>query len=123
MIKTGVRVDNIAGLDTQLAEVIAAIESNLEIVAADVEAEAKNTSAFSDKTGNLRKSIKKRKSKFENGGFIVMAKAPHAHLIEFGHVMIAWGHPIGRRVPAHPFLRPAVEKGISKAVSLFRKKP
>lgn len=120
MIKSKVRVENIEGLDAQIDEVIRAIEGNLDIVAEDVKTEAQSTSMFADKTGNLRKSIGKRKSKFENGGYIVYARAPHAHLIEYGHYLIAWGHSTGRRVAARPFMRKAVERGISKAVQVFR---
>jgi HK97 gp10 family phage protein len=121
MIKMSVRVDNINGLDAQFGEVVAAIEANLETVAANVAANAKSSAAFADKDGNLRKSISYKKSKFENGGFIVAARAPHAHLVEFGHVMLnKFGAPTKlRRVPAHPFLRKAVEQGIKEAVRLF----
>lgn len=81
--------------------------------------EAKRTAEFVDKTGNLRKSIKKKKSKFPDGGFIVKAsgtgraKGYHAYLVEFGHVMWLDGKETSKRVPAHPFLRPALEKGIA----------
>jgi len=127
MIKVGVQY-NPDGLDAQFEEIVQAIEQNLDEVASTVELEAKTTSAFHDKTGNLRASIKKRKSKFENGGYIVEAsgrgksKGYHAANVEFGHVLIAWGHPTGRRVPAKPFMRPAAEKGIRKAIELFRVK-
>jgi hypothetical protein len=129
MIKMGVRV-NIDGIDAQFEEVLAAIEGNLDAVANVVLHEAQATTAFddSDYTGNLRASIKKRKSKFTDGGFIVEAsgrgksKGYHAANVEFGHVMIAWGNPTGKRVPAHPFMRPAAEKGFRSAVELFRVK-
>lgn len=128
MIKASVRVENLDGFDAAFDEVVQAIDQNLDAVASLVENEAKNTAAFVDKTGNLRKSIRKQKSRYENGGYIVKAsgggsfKGHHAANVEFGHVMIAWGRPTGRRVPPHPFMRPAAEKGIRKAVELFRKK-
>jgi hypothetical protein len=128
MIKMSVRVDNINGLDAQFGEVLAAIEGNLDAVASMVETEARSSAAFIDKTGNLRASIKKRKSKYPDGGYIVEAsgrgksKGYHAANVEFGHVMIAWGNPTGKRVPAHPFMRPAAEKGFRSAVELFRVK-
>lgn len=122
MIKVGVRVDNIAGFDAQFEEVVRAIEANVEQVAADVEAEARITSEFSDKTGALRKSIGKRKSRKSEGAYQVFAKAPHAHLVEYGHVLIAWGHPTGKRVAPRPFMRRALESGIKTAVQLFRVK-
>jgi len=126
MLQAKVELRDIEGFDAQALEVIQAVDANLEEVAKFVHAEAKNTEAFVNKTGNLRLSIKKRKSKFENGGYIVQAsgkgkdKGYHAHLVEFGHVLIAWGHITGKRVAPHPFLRPALEKGIRKAVALFR---
>lgn len=125
MIKMSVQV-NIDGLDVALEEIVTAINGNLDAVATQVETEARSSAAFIDKTGNLRKSIKKRKSKFTDGGYIVEAsgrgksKGYHAANVEFGHVMIAWGNPTGKRVPAHPFLRPAVEKAFKVAVQLFR---
>lgn len=122
MIKVGVRVDDIAGFDAQFEEVVKAIEANVEQVAADVETEAKITSEFSDKTGQLRRSIGKRKSRKSEGAYVVFAKAPHAHLVEYGHVKIAWGHPTGERVGGKHFMRRALESGIKTAVQLFRVK-
>ena len=122
MIKVGVRVDNIAGFDAQFEEVVKAIEANVEQTAAVVESEARITSQFSDKTGQLRRSVGKRKSRKSDGAYLVFAKAPHAHLVEYGHVMIAWGNPTGKRVAPRPFMRRALEKGIATAVQLFRVK-
>lgn len=126
MIQAHVSLKNMEGFDAQLAEVMAAVDANLNIVANVVLAEAKWSTGFRDKTGNLRASIRKRKSKFEDGGYIVFArgskddKGYHAHNVEFGHVMIAWGHVTGKRVREHPFMRPAKEAGLRKAVELFR---
>ena len=126
MIKGRVSLKNIEGFDGQLAEIIRAVDANLNEVADIVHREAKASAGFADKTGNLRASIRKRKSKFENGGYIVQAsgkgkdKGYHAHLVEFGHVQIPPGNLPGRRVPAHPFMRPALEVGLSKALTLFR---
>ena len=130
MIKVGVRVDNIAGFDAQFAEVVAAIETRVKAVAEDIRDNAKNTAAFHDKTGNLRRSIRMRKKRNQDGVYQVLAsgsnrddaKGYHAALVEFGHVMIAWGHPTGKRVAAKPFMRPAIEEGYKKAVQLFRRK-
>jgi len=121
LMSANVSLKNIEGIDLQLADVLKAIDGNLEATADYVEAEAQITSAFQDKTGILRKRIKKQKSKFEDGGWIVVARAPHAHLVEYGHVKILLGLPTGERVPPHPFLRPALEKGILFAVEKFRK--
>lgn len=61
------------------------------------------------KTGNLRKSIRAKKSKFEGGGAIVVASAPHAHLVEYGH----------KGAPAKPFLRPALDQTMAEARAIF----
>jgi HK97 gp10 family phage protein len=63
-------------------------------------------------TGALRKSIKAKKSKFEDGGAIVIATAPHAKLVEFGH---GGQNP----APPHPFLRKALDKNIELARQKF----
>jgi len=119
MLQAKVDIRNLQeGFDAQLLEVIQAVDANLEETADLVYSEAKSSSAFSDKTGNLRKSLKKKKSKFKDGGYIVFSKAPHAHLVEYGHAVAG----TGKRVPPHPFLRPALEKGIRMAISLFRNK-
>ena len=63
-------------------------------------------------TGNLKKSIRAKKSKFEDGGAIVQSGAQHSHLVEFGH---GGPHP----APPHPYLRPALEKNIQEAKRIF----
>ena len=120
MMSASVSVKNIEGLDLQFADVMKAIDQNLEETADIVEREAQTTAAFQDKTGKLRKAIKKKKSKFADGGWIVVARAPHAHLVEYGHVKILWGRPTAERVPPHPFLRPALEKGVRFAAAKFK---
>jgi hypothetical protein len=120
MMSAHVRVTDLDGLDASLSEIMDAVDQNLEETARFVEQEARVSAAFQDKTGKLRKSIKLKKSKFEDGGWIVQARAPHAHLVEFGHVKWLWGRPTGDRVPPHPFLRPALEKGIRHAVAKFK---
>ena len=120
LMSASVSLKNIEGLDLQLADVMQAIDGNLEATADYVEAEAQTTAAFQDKTGKLRSKIKKQKSKFADGGWIVVARAPHAHLVEYGHVKVLWGRQTGERVPPHPFLRPALEKGIRFAVAKFK---
>lgn len=106
-----VSLKNIEGLDLQLADVLKAIDGNLEATADYVEAEAKTTAAFKDLT-KTRSRIKKQKSKFADGGWIVVARAPHAHLVEYGHVMIAWGRPNSRQArPASSLPPPCARKG------------
>ena len=126
MIKAKVSLENMEGFDAQLMEVVQAIDANLKETATVVRDDAKATSAFIDKTGNLRDSITMRKSRYPDGGYIVKAgaggkkKGYHAWNVEFGHVLIAWGRVTGERVPPYPYLRPALEKGIKHAVNLFR---
>lgn len=120
MMSANVSFKDIDQIDAALGEILKAVDANLEATADYVEREAQTTSEFADKSGKLRKRIIKQKSKFEDGGWIVVARAPHAHLVEYGHVKFLWGKPTGERVRPHPFLRPALEKGIKYAVAKFR---
>lgn len=105
----GVRVE----IDNRVPkEVKDHIEQNEESIARAVELKARTSTAFKDVTGTLRKRIKAKKSRYEFGGWIVEARAPHAHLVEFGH-----GGP--NPAPAHPFLRPALESEITEAKAKF----
>jgi len=96
------------------------VEANEEAVAKEIEENAKASSEFADKTGILRKRIKAKKSRYELGGWIVEARAPHAHLIEYGHELIDWrtNKRIGT-VPPRSFLRTAKERAIASAMSKF----
>ena len=116
MIQAAVTVKDIEGFDAQLEEVFVSIESNLEEIASVVQTGAKNTTLFKDKTGTLRKSIGMRKSKFEDGGYIVVATAPHAWLVEYGHV----DQRTGERVDPRKYMRTALEKGITHAIATLR---
>lgn len=112
----------LADIDAALDEILAAVDADLSGIADYVEAEAKTTARFADKTGNLRKTIKKRKSKFPEGGYIVVATAPHAHLVEFGHAMWVKGVYVKDHVKPRRFLRKAKEKGWREAIRRFRGK-
>lgn len=112
----------LADLDAALEEILVAVDADLSGIADYVEAEAKTTAQFVDKTGNLRKTIKKRKSKFPEGGYIVVATAPHAHLVEFGHAMWVKGVYVKDHVKPRRFLRQAKEKGWREAIRRFRGK-
>lgn len=128
MIKADVVLKDIEGLDATIDEIIDAIDANLEDVAEFIFQEAKASLVFKDKTGNLRRSIKLKKSKFPDGGYIVSARGKnkgrgagyHAHLVEFGHLIVVNGRQTGERVPPHPFMRQSVEKGYIYAVQKFR---
>ena len=88
------------------AGVRAEIDSALGTVAAQVYEKAKATTAFRDKTGKLRRSIWIYRSKYENGGYVIYVKAPHSHLVEFGHAVVTKdGKVLEHRVPGKFFLK------------------
>lgn len=93
------------------------VGENLEEIAGDVEREAKATDFPTSKTGALKKSISTQKSLYEGGGYIVKATAPHAHLVEFGHIMVTRGGRVVGHVPAHPFLHKARNKVLRRAIA------
>ena len=103
--------------------VVKYFEDNAEDVASQINVRAKATTEFEDETGKLRKSIKAEKIpewKGDIGGYwIVKATAPHAHLVEFGHQQISKKGIVVGHVPAHSFLRTALESVISDAKSKF----
>jgi len=73
---------------------------------------------FKDLSGRLRKSIKVKKSKYDDGGYIVKAGgrgAMQAWLIEHGH-----GGP--RPAPAFPYLGPALRRNIKFAEMVLKEK-
>ncbi len=106
--ETNVRVElPLEGIE---AEVRVAFDRLLGPIAERVAAAARNSAAFADKTGKLRQSIKALPSRYEGGGWIVVASAPHAHLIEFGHAMVGKDGTVQGHAPAHPFLRPARDR-------------
>lgn len=84
-------------------------------IAIQIRKDAKKTTAFKDKTGRLRKSIKIKKSKFDDGGYMVRAGgrgAMQAWLVEHGH-----GGP--RLSSPHPYLKPALDRNIKLAEQKF----
>ena len=106
---------NTKDFDQKLAEYL---DENSEQIAKNIAQEAKATTAFIDRTGELRKSIKVKKSKFEDGGYIVRAggrKAKQAWLIEHGRSP-GDNYP---GAPAKPFLKPALDNNINEAKRLF----
>ena len=61
---------------------------------------AKRSTLFEDKTGNLRRSIS---AVAERNFVVARANAPHAHLVEYGH---GGSHP----ARAHAFMSRAVKQ-------------
>lgn len=92
------------------------INENAESIARDVAADAKRRCPV--KTGKLKKSIRARKSRFEDGGWIVSASRIEdsgryainiARLMEFG----------GPNTAKKSFLRPALDANIASAKRKF----
>ena len=107
-------------------EIIPDVDKVLEGIAGQIADAARASDAFKDsdkktdikvgkdydldkavKHKHLRQSIAPKKSRYELGGWIVRATAPHAHNVEFGHLKVLWGHVTSEHVPAHSFLRKA----------------
>lgn len=123
------------GPEFDFAALNAFVDKHCMDLAAKVAARAKASSAFQDYKGTpreskyskanyskaekskLRKSIRVKKSKFTDGGAIVYSGAPHAWLVEFGHTLVIDGKVVGK-VPAHPYLRPAVDQVMAEAVAI-----
>lgn len=93
------------------------VTENLESLAGEIEDEARATHFPTSKTGALKKSISTQKSRYENGGYIVKATAPHAHLVEFGHLLVLPGGIVAGHVPAHPFLHNARNRVLRRAIA------
>ena len=98
-------------MNTTDAEMMVAafINENAEIIARQIAADAK--AAVPVVTGNLRRRIRARKSRYPDGGWIVQSTAPHAWLVEFGRNQ----GTVGKR----PYLRPALDKNIEAAKQQF----
>ena len=92
-----------------LSEIKGPMDEVFKAYAERVRDEARASTAFEDRARKLRPSIRIKKSKFEDGGYIVYSKEPHAHLVELGHLQVRNGKVVGF-VPAHSFLRTALEK-------------
>lgn len=103
-------------LDADMIPLRNALFERVDEIAEDVVDEARRSTAFKDKTGDLRKSIKvvKKKRRDDGEDTYVAATDPASHLVEFGHVQTNRKKEVIGHVPAHPFLRPALEKVINK---------
>lgn len=81
--------------------------------------EAKQTSAFVDRSGKLRKSIGEsgvKNDSRKNRKYILVGSANRtAHLVEYGH---GGPHP----APAHPFLEPAFNHHKDEAAEIIKAK-
>jgi hypothetical protein len=85
----GVRID---WNDRQVVkEVQEVMDRAGHVVARRLYGAVKRSSAFKDKTGTLRSRIRMHKSRFKDGGYVVMSAAPHTHLVEYGHDLVKGG--------------------------------
>lgn len=100
-------------------EVARYTDEGIKAIADAAKARAKASSAFADKSGKLRKSIKTEKSKKRRKKgetvYLLRAMAPHAHLIEYGHAMVTHDGRVVGHVAAHPFIQPAVDSVLPEA--------
>lgn len=78
--------------------------------------DAKQTTAFIDRSGKLRKSLSKSKVASKNGIKSIKAESdsPHAKVVEFGHS--------GKTAAPHPFLQPAFERHKKEAQEILKNK-
>jgi HK97 gp10 family phage protein len=102
-----------------------AISPGLKVLAEEVRARARRSTAFVDKTGHLRKSIRVTKPTSEDmqeagetDVMVVRTRAPHAHLVEDGHAMVTSDGRVVGTVPPHPFLQPARDSVMSEAEAI-----
>ena len=70
-------------------------------------------------SGYLLKRFKRNRSNFSRQQFIAGCSAPHAHLLEYGHVKWIYGKNTGEHVPASPFIRPAEEDLIAELPNII----
>jgi hypothetical protein len=115
-------VDVMRKFDVSLKKAATAVKDG---IATDLERRRKYT--MYEGLGNLAKGMKVRKSKFPNGGYIIISTAPHTHLVEFGGRYLRFakrsramafrdsqGRLIVRRIvdkmPKRPFMRPGLRK-------------
>ena len=134
---TMVSLDDFQGVKNWLEPLVDEVLKN---IAEEVADKARNSNAFQDsdksvdvkrnlegwpdewyKHKHLRDSIDVEPSHFKEGGWLVRAKRPHAHLVEYGHWMINHdGTPAldenGRPkfVPPHAFMRPAKDEVMAR---------
>ena len=71
-------------------------------------------------TGVLKRSIKRKKGKYNKNQFIAGAMSPLAHVLEYGHAKWLWGKETGEHVPASPFVRPAEESLKNELPNIIR---
>jgi len=71
-------------------------------------------------TFRLRKTIKKKRGRFNRRQYIAGVFSPVAHLLEYGHVKWIHGKNTGQHVPAVPFIRPAEQTMIENLDAIIQ---
>ena len=94
-----------------LREVSAAMEQVEKSTAEKIRNDAQSLVPID--TGTLRKEIEVTKSKFEGGGWIVIAQGPGNYSVFYASYIELSTH----KMAAQPYLRPALKKNQSKFIS------
>lgn len=123
-----IKVEGMAQLDRKLKKLVERatgpqVEAALLKAAVPLETAMKRTTAFADYTGYLRRSIGTKKGRRRPSPTVTVgAKAPHAHLVEFGTA--ERHHKSGKStgiMPKRPFIRPAYDKSKREVVAVMRR--
>lgn len=116
-----ISIDGIGDLVDQLelmsANVKAVIDSALKAAAEPILADARKTTAFKDRSGDLRKSLTVTKTKIKGGQKFVLVGAFntgafYAFMVEYGTT----------RAKAYPFLAPAFERHREEAYLIIKER-
>jgi len=89
-------------------------------------AKARASAAFIDRSGDLRKSLKRNKPNKKNAyKYKIFAKVwfgkggMHGVPVELGHKLVFMGNPTDKEVKERPFLRPAADESKDEVVDLI----
>jgi HK97 gp10 family phage protein len=109
--------DLVEELDRMTVNSALVIDEALKLAAEPILADARQTTAFVDRSGKLRKSLVVSKVKIKNGQKFILAGAFdadvfYARMVEFGT----------SKAKPHPFLMPAFERHKEKAYEIIRLK-
>lgn len=122
-----IEVEGVKELQAELAKLARKVTGPMAMealmtAARPLESAMRSTTAFADQTGRLRRSIGTVEAKTRGVAMVkVGARAPHAHLVEFGtkERHTATGKSTGT-MPKRPFIRPAFDKTRSRVLAVFR---